>query len=142
MKSNVVKASVKKLVSEVTTINETSLSLVPARKGAYDKAVEIFVGGEIIPTYLSQVRVGQPWHPAEGSKAAEWFVCISPIKIDYSRDSKNPTFIMGAINVLQAAPIEELLIPSKPQTPVLETVNTKTLRLTSSSLDVTDVDVK
>jgi hypothetical protein len=101
------KSSLKQLVTDVMTINEASLSLVPARKGAYDKAVEVFVAGEIIPTYLSQVKVGQPWHLAEGKKTAEWFVCVSPIKLDYSRDSKNPTFIMGAINVLQAAPIEE-----------------------------------
>ena len=105
------KSSLKQLVTDVMTINETSLSLVPARKGAYDKAVEVFVDGEIIPTYLSQVKVGQPWHLAEGSKIAEWFVCVSPIKLDYSRDSKNPTFVMGAINVLQAAPIEEISTP-------------------------------
>lgn len=131
------KSSVKKLVNEVMTINESSLSLVPARKGAYDKAVEVFMHGEIIPTYLSQVQVGQPWHLAEGSKIDQWFVCVSPIKIDYSRDSKNPTFVMGAINVLQAAPIEEMH-----QAPKLEAPVKTAPRLTFCKDDVQDVEIK
>jgi hypothetical protein len=127
------KSSVKRLMNDVMTINETSLALVPARKGAYDKAVEIYVDGEFKITYLSQVRVGQPWHLADGPNSDKWFVCVSPIKVDYSRDSKNPTFIMGAITVLQAAPIED-------PTPTIEyATKAQVPKLTYSVEDVQDV---
>lgn len=113
------RSSVKKLVAELA-VNEPSLSLVVARKGAYDKDVEIFANGEVIVAYLSQVKVGQPWRVAStNDKPDTWFVCVSPIKADYSRDSKNPTFILGALNVLQATPIESrapkpAALPSSP----------------------------
>lgn len=93
---------VQKVERELTT----TISLIPTRKGIHDKPVEIYVDGEIRETFLSQVQVGQPWHALEGNFSNKWFVCLSPVKLDYSRDSKNPTLIMGALNVLQADTLE------------------------------------
>jgi hypothetical protein len=93
---------VQKVERELTT----TISVVPTRKGIHDKSVEVWVNGEIKETFLSQVQVGQPWHALEGNFINKWFVCLSPVKLDYSRDSKNPTLIMGAMNVLQADSME------------------------------------
>lgn len=105
---------VQKVEKELTT----TISLLPARKGIHDKPVEVFVNGEIKETFLSQVQVGQPWHALEGNFSNKWFVCLSPVKLDYSRDAKNPTLIMGAMNVLQADSMESRIyrparLPSK-----------------------------
>jgi hypothetical protein len=131
------RSSVKKLVADLA-VNEPSLSLVVARKGAYDKDVEVFTNGEVVATYLSQVKVGQPWRVADGSSAGNWFVCVSPIKADYSRDSKNPTFILGNLNVLQAPAIESWA----PKPTALPSAQ-QPRRLTSCKpSDIQDVDFK
>ena len=131
------RSSVKKLVADLA-VNETSLSLVIARRGMYDKDVEIFAGGEVIATYLSQVKVGQPWRVADGQSAGNWFVCVSPIKADYSRDSKNPTFILGNLNVLQAPSIESMT----PKPATLPTAQPPRRLTSCKTVDVEDVDFK
>jgi hypothetical protein len=72
------------------------------RRGLNDKPVEIYSNGKLIQSYMSYVQVGQPWHALEGNAKDKWFVCLTPVKLDYSRDPKNPTLILGAMNVLQA----------------------------------------
>jgi hypothetical protein len=96
------KRQVRKVEHELTT----TITVVPTRKGIHDKRVEVWVDSEIKETFLSQVQVGQPWHALEGNFSSKWYICLSPVRLDYSRDSKNPTIIIGAMNVLQAESME------------------------------------
>ena len=115
---------------------KTHTSVAIVRKGCYDKPVEVFTNGEVIQTFLSQVRVGEPWRTLEGSPD-RWFVCVSPIKTDYSRDSKNPTFVMGAMNVLQADSVDS----RRYRAPKIASTNVRQLSFEAAG-DIEDVQFK
>lgn len=102
------------------------------QQGIYDKPVEVWRGGQLVRTYMSYIRVGEPFHFMDKDT---WYVCATPIQ-QTNRWSKNPTFIIGAFNVLQASPIEERMqkaqLENKPQPK----------RLAFDKSDVSDVEIK
>ena len=120
--------------SELESVSQ-ALTLPSLRKGIHDKEVEVWVDGEFKNTYLSQVQIGQPWHSLEGAHGDRWFVCLSPVRFDYSRDQKNPTLIMGAMNVLQAESVQ-----SRIHKPKLSTA--KGVPKLSSNYDVEDIELE
>jgi len=93
------------------------------KHGIYDLLVSVFRQGAFYETYLSQVRVGDSFCFEKRDK--DWFLCVTPIKnMCTSRgDMDNPTFLLGALEVLQAKPIA-IEYPA-PEVPKLESSKPK-----------------
>lgn len=107
----------------------------PQKHGRNDQRVEIYRQGQIIESFLSDVRVGEPFFIIDGRVQA-WFMCVTPIRVDRSLDDVNPTFILGSIEVMQAAPIVE----RKPEVPAIEHAKPR-LSISYNKDDVQDVDL-
>lgn len=92
--------------SEIQKKEDQSTAVAYHREGFNDKPVEIFRDSHMFEAYISQVRVGDCFHTLE--RPSLWFQCTVPILKSYSswdRERANPTFNIGACEVLQAAPV-------------------------------------